>query len=121
MGGFFGSSATSSGVSGLARLGPPLAYVSPAGGAVAAAPVGFTNQTGRLNVTLPGGSATWLTLAPPPNALDGQMVDVHNRDAANTLTLDVGGFGDLGVVMPPNNHQLIYWSAPSAKWETLTP
>lgn len=96
-------------------LGARLAYASPSGGAVAAAPAGFSNSTGRLNVTLAGGDATWASLT---GGTDGQLLEIRNDDAANTLTLPAAVFG--GVIdlnLPPKARTLLYYDATDASWE----
>lgn len=121
MGGFFGPNGTntSGGGSSAARLGPALAFVSPAGGAVAAAPAGFNSLVGRLLVTLPSGNATWISLT---GGTDGQLLDVRNRDGANTLTLPAaqwGGAGDLA--LGPSQSVLAYYNATATRWELTSP
>jgi hypothetical protein len=98
-----------------AVLGARLAYASPAGGAVAANPVGFSALTGRLIVTLAAGNATWASLTA---GSDGQLVLIVNADAANTLILPAAvflGLGDLNI--PPGNRALIYYDSTDASWE----
>lgn len=102
-------------------LGARLAYASPAGGAVAAAPVGFSSAVGRLIVTLAGGNATWVSLTA---GADGQILEVRNADAANTLTLPAASF--LGITgldlnVGPGNRTVLYYDATDASWEFLTP
>lgn len=102
---------------GAATLGTRLAFASPAGIAVAAAPAGASATTGRLNVTLPGGNATWISLT-IAGAVDGQLLVVRNDDAANTLTLPAADFG--GVVdlnLPPKARALLYFDATDVLWE----
>lgn len=100
-------------------LGSRLAYASPAGGAVAAAPAGFNGTIGRLIVTLPGGSATWISLT---NGTDGQLLDVKNADAVSLLILPAAffpGFGD--VTVPPGGHVLLYYDVTDVAWERTSP
>jgi hypothetical protein len=120
MGGFFGVIIQKSGSSGggVGILGPSVNYASPAGGAVAAAPAGFTTSTGRIVVTLPSGSATWISLT---HGTDGQLCDIQNADVANTLTLPAANFPGLGVFLPPGAHILLYYDAAAALWETTSP
>lgn len=120
MGGFFGPAGGTSG-SGppLSRLGTRLSFASPAGAAVAAAPAGFNTSTGRLLVTLAAGAATWISLTA---GVDGQLLQVRNLDANNTLTLPAsafGGFGDL--VLPPAGAALLYYDTTAASWERTSP
>lgn len=119
--GFFGQVAVTTSVSpgGLQVLGSRLAYASPAGGAVAAAPVGFSSAVGRLIVTLPGGDATWISLT---GGTDGQLLEVRNDDAANTLILPAAffpGFGDLN--LPAGGRVLLYYDATDVAWERTSP
>jgi subtilisin family serine protease len=106
--------AAAGGGGGSALLGTRLAFASPAGGAVAAAPAGFTGTTGRLLVTLPGGNATWASLT---NGIDGQLLVVANNDAANILTLSAVGFLKSGLILPPGHRGLLYYDATDASWE----
>lgn len=102
---------------GAASLGTRLAYASPAGGAVAAAPAGASKTTGRLDVTLPGGNATWISLT-IAGAVDGQLLVIRNDDALNTLVLPAADFG--GVIdlnLPPKARALVYFDATDALWE----
>jgi len=95
-------------------LGARLAYASPAGGAVAAAPAGFSGAVGRLIVSLAGGNATWVSLTA---GSDGQFLDVKNADAANTLTLPAANFPSaVDIVLGPGNHVLLYYDATDAAW-----
>ncbi len=95
-------------------LGKRLAFASPAGGAVAAAPAGFNATIGRLIVTLPGGNATWISLTA---GVDGQLVEVPNEDAANTLTLPKSAFGGvLDLTLPPGARALLYYDSTDG-WE----
>ncbi len=98
-----------------ATLGGRIAFASPAGVAVAAAPAGFGPSTGRILVTLPLGNATWVSLTA---GVDGQLLVVRNADATNLLILpaaDWGGTGDLGIA--PGGRVLIYYDATDALWE----
>ena len=98
-----------------AVLGARVAYASPAGGAVAAAPAGFSALTGRLIVTLAAGNATWASLTA---GSDGQIVVIVNADAANTLILPAAvflGLADLNI--PPGNRAIIYYDSIDASWE----
>lgn len=119
MGGFLvhrSSSNTSS--SSAARLGARLVYASPAGGAVAAAPAGFTASTGRLLVTLAAGNATWVSLTA---GADGQLLEVKNRDAANVLTLPAANFGGIGdLTLGPGNGVLLYYDTTDG-WQVTSP
>lgn len=105
-------------------LGPRLAYASPAGGVVAAAPVGFvastgSTGTGRLIVTLPGGDATWVSLTV---GADGQLCEVRNADALATLTLSQSGFlGLAALILPPGARALIYYDSTDVSWELTAP
>ena len=104
-----------------AILGARLAYASPAGGAVAATPAGFTATTGRLIVTLAGGNATWISLTA---GADGQLLEVRNADAANTLTLPAANFlgiTGLDLSLGPGNRTVLYYDATDATWEFLNP
>lgn len=126
-GGFFnfnlgGSSSPTPPVSAFPRLGARLAFASPAGGAVAAAPPGFsadpTVPTGRLLVTLTA-NTTWISLTA---GYDGQFLDVNIVAGNFLLTLpsaDFGGFGDLNI--PLNGHILLYYDATNALWQRATP
>jgi hypothetical protein len=108
----------------MAQLGARLAYASPAGGAVAAAPAGFVAgigpaATGRLLVSLAGGNATWISLTV---GVDGQLLEIINVDGANSLTLPAAhfsGFGDL--VLGPNNRVLLYYDGTDLVWERTSP
>lgn len=100
---------------GSATLGARLTYASPAGGAVAAAPAGFSNLTGRLIVTLAGGDATWISLT---GGDDGQMLVVINADVANTLILSAIGFAGPGVILPPSHRALFYYDSTDLLWES---
>lgn len=98
-----------------AVLGSRLAYASPSGGAVAAAPAGFSGSVGRLIVTLPGGNATWASLTA---GADGQLLEIVNADGANTLILPAAAFkgvGDLNLL--PGDRTLIYYDTTAASWE----
>lgn len=106
-----------SGGSSAAILGARLAYASPAGGAVAANPAGFTNATGRLYVTLPSGDATWVSL---PAGQDGQLCVVANVDAANTLILAAAGFATSGLILPAGHRGLIYYDSTASSWEVAS-
>lgn len=100
-------------------LGSRLAYASPAGGAVAAAPAGFGPTVGRLLVTLPGGGATWASLTA---GADGQLLEVVNNDGANTLILPAvafEGFGDLN--LPPSGRVLLYYDTTDGLWVRTSP
>lgn len=116
--GFFGAvaSATVSPPSGGQVLGPKLAFASPAG-VIAAAPPGFTINTGRLIVTLPGGAATWTTLTA---GQDGQLLLIANEDAANALTLPAATWGGvLDLFLPPKARVLAYYdgTAGTPNWK----
>jgi hypothetical protein len=86
---------------------------------VAAAPAGFVASagptgTGRLIVTLPGGNATWASLTA---GVDGQLLDIKNADAVNTLTLPAAVFPGVGdLALPPGNHTLLYYDSTDAAW-----
>ncbi len=96
-------------------LGARVAYASPAGAAVAAAPVGFGGSTGRLIVTLAAGNATWASLT---GGVDGQLCQVINADAANTLILPAAVFSGIGDLnLPPGGRALLYYDATDAAWE----
>ena len=104
-------------------LGSRLAFASPAGGAVAAAPAGLSSAVGRLIVTLPGGNATWASLTTAGMA-DGQLLEVRNADAVNTLTLPAAVF--LGMKgfdqnLGPGNRALLYYDATDVAWEFTQP
>ncbi len=121
MGGFFGvpSSSSTSGGGGLAKLGARLAFASPAGGAVAAAPPGFSSAVGRLEVSLAGGNSTWVSLTA---GVDGQLLVIANTDAANILilpALNFPGFGDLNI--PPGGRALVYYDGTDLLWERTSP
>lgn len=121
MGGFFGCCSTtlSTPSSSGATLGSRLAFASPAGGAVAASPAGFSASVGRLIVTLPSGSATWVSLTA---GSDGQLLEIVNNDASNNLTLpqaDWGGVGDL--ILSPGNKTLSYYDSTLARWQVTSP
>lgn len=106
------------GVGSGATLGARLPYASPAG-VVAAAPAGFSSNTGRLIVTLPSGSATWPSLTA---GSDGQLLEIINNDSANTLTLpqvDWGGIGDL--TLNPGNKTLSYYDSTLGAWQVTSP
>lgn len=121
MGEFFGIATVVTGGSGGGTqvLGSRLTYASPAGGAVAAAPAGFTSTVGRLIVTLPGGDATWISLT---NGIDGQLLEVRNDDTVDNLILPAAffpGFGDLN--LPPGGRALLYYDATDVAWERTSP
>jgi hypothetical protein len=128
VGGFFGLQKTVSSGGGtiVSGLGARLAYASPAGGAVAAAPAGFAaglgaSGTGRLIVTLPSGNATWASLTA---GADGQLLDVRNHDAANTLILPAAVFlGQTGLDLnlPPGARAFLYYDATDVAWEFVVP
>jgi hypothetical protein len=81
---------------------------------VAAAPAGFTSAVGRLIVTLAAGNATWISLTA---GADGQLLDVKNADAVNTLTLPAVNFPAANdMIIPPGNHTLLYYDGTDAKW-----
>lgn len=120
MGNFFGpfGSQNTSGAAAIGRLGPRLAYASPAGGAVAAAPAGFLTTTGRLVVSTVAGDATWASLT---QGGDGQLLEVINA-GPNNLTLPASvfiGFGDLFI--PPDGRALIYYDSTDVSWERTSP
>lgn len=119
MGGFFGRARTSStGASAVARLGSRLAYASPAGGAVAAAPVGFTAAVGRLLVTL-SADTTWISLTA---GVDGQFLEIKIVAGNFTLTLPqtvFNGIGDLALGL--NNGVLLYYDTTQGEWEVTSP
>lgn len=120
MGNFFGplgGSGGSGGSSG-ARLGSRLAFASPAGAAVAAAPAGFSSATGRLLVTL-SANTTWISLTA---GVDGQLLDVIVAAGAFTLILpaaDFLGFGDLNLGL--GNRALLYYDSTDVAWERTSP
>lgn len=122
MSGFFGPvSGSTSSTSTNARLGSRLPYVSPTGGAVAANPA-IIASTGRLIVTLPAGNATWASLT--AGGADGQLLEVVNADAANTLTLPASVFiGATGVdlTLPPGGRVLLYYDLTDTAWERTSP
>lgn len=104
-------------------LGPRLAYVSPAGGAVAAAPAGFVGSTGptgtgRLIVDTTAGDATWASLTA---GADGQLLEVINN-GPNNLTLPASAFkGNGDLFLPVNNRVLIYYDLTDVSWERTAP
>lgn len=119
MGGFFGFILQpGSGSSSVAKLGPSLAYASPAGAAVAANPLGFTTSTGRLLVTL-SGNTTWISF---PVGSDGQLLEIKIVAGAFILTLPAtvfSGFGDLDLTL--NNGVLTYYDTGLVIWERTSP
>lgn len=127
MGGFFGQLGSLSGGSGgasVTRLGPPVAYASPAG-VIAAAPPGFvagtsfTTGTGVVSVTLAAGNATWSSMTA---GAPGQLCEIRNDDGANTLTLpaaDWGGPGD--ITLTPGNKVLSYYDGRLGSWQLTAP
>jgi len=120
MGGFFGccNTASSSSSSG-ATLGTRLAFASPAGGAVAAAPAGFSTATGILSVTLAAGNATWASLTA---GAAGQLLEIRNDDAVNTLTLPASAWGGPGdLALGPGGKVLTYMDGTLATWQTVSP
>jgi len=70
--------------------GQYLAYASPGGTSNNVNPTGFSTiqstATGRLGVTLAGGSAVWTGLT---SGYDGQRLTITNLDASNSLTLNI--------------------------------
>lgn len=121
MSGFFGPylqrTRTSGG--GNTMLGTRLAYASPAGGAVAAAPAGFSSGVGRLVVSLAAGNATWISLTA---GTDGQLLEVRNADAVNSLTLPATNFPGVGdLVLNPGNRVLLYYDATDVAWNKTSP
>lgn len=109
-------SPTSSGTG--STLGARLAYASPAG-SIAAAPVGFNSGTGRLLVTLPSGNATWTSLTA---GTDGQLLEIRNTDATNTLTLPKVNWGGVGdIALSAGNNILTYYDATAATWQVTSP
>lgn len=101
-------------------LGPRLAYASPSGGAVAAAPVGFSGAIGRLLVTL-SADTTWLSLSP---GIDGQLCEVRVVAGNFNLILSQAGFGGIdpvGTSLVLNNGVLIYYDATNHAWQTTSP
>ena len=105
-------------------LGPRLAYASPAGGAVAAAPPGFVASlgptgTGRLIVSTAAGDATWASFAPA--GADGQLLEIINA-GPNNLTLPAAVFlGNGDLFLPPNNRVLTYYDSTDVSWERTAP
>jgi hypothetical protein len=102
----------------VATLGPRLSFVSPAG-SINAAPAGFSNSTGRLFVTLPSGSATWISLT---GGQDGQLLEIANGDAVNTLILPQAQWGGVGDhELDPGNRILCYYDLPNTAWKVTAP
>lgn len=99
---------------GAATLGTRLAYASPTGIAVAAAPVGFSSAVGRLIVTLAAGDATWISLTA---GTDGQLCTIINNDGAHTLILAAAGFLTSGLILPAGHRGLLYYDGTDASWE----
>jgi len=124
MGGFFGCrsiSPTASGA-GYATLGTRLAYASPAGAGVAAAPAGFSASpaapTGRLLVTL-AADTTWVSLTA---GYDGQLLELIVVAGNFTLTLPQANFGGVGDhPISLNNAILLYYDTTSAAWQVTAP
>jgi hypothetical protein len=125
MSGFFGLAVqfTSGGVTNVAQLGKRLAYTSPAGGAVAAAPLGFVagigpGATGRLLVTLTA-NTTWTSLTA---GADGQLLEVKVVAGNFTLTLPQSAFnGVADLALALNNGVLMYYDATVGAWELTSP
>lgn len=120
MGNLFGPTGlvSSGGSSSGAKLGARLAFASPAGAGVAAAPAGFSTATGRLLVTL-SADTTWVSLTA---GADGQLLEVKVVAGAFTLTLpqaNFNGVGDLAVAL--NNGVLLYYDATVGGWEVTSP
>lgn len=115
MGGFFGTFGGSAGSgSGSANLGTRLNYASPAG-VIAAAPAGFNNAVGILSVTLAAGNATWTALTAGGA---GQLLEIRNDDAANTLTLPHANWGGIqDVVLAAGQKILTYYDGTLASWQ----
>lgn len=116
MGAFYNipNTLASGGSSSSAKLGARLAYASPAGLAVAAAPAGFSSTTGRLYVTLAAGDATWTSLTAGG---DGQLLSIINNDAANTLTLAAAAFAANGLILPAGHRALLFYDTTAGSWE----
>lgn len=71
--------------------GTLLAYTAPTATVNNAAPAGFNNLVGRLDVTLGAGVAT--TLTGLQAGVDGQPLTIRNLDATNALTLSNSNAG----------------------------
>lgn len=107
------------------KLGARLAFASPAG-VIAAAPAGFSanpnSPTGRLIVSLPSGNATWSSLTA---GYDGQMCEIVNMDAGNTLTLPIadwgGPVGAPDTVLNNGNKILAYYDVSLGAWQVTAP
>lgn len=117
--GFFGAPTGAAGATGgVQMLGSRLAFASPAGGAVAAAPVGFSSATGRLLVTLTG-NTTWTSLTA---GADGQLLEVKVVTGAFTLVLPAAVFNGVGdLALGLNNGVLMYYDAVTTAWELTSP
>lgn len=119
VGKFFGPNGrTTSSSSSVATLGARLAFASPSGGAVAAAPAGFNGLIGRLLVTL-SADTTWASLTA---GADGQLLEVKVIAGNFTLTLPQSAFhgiGDLALTL--NNGALLYYDSTVPGWEVTSP
>jgi hypothetical protein len=103
--------------------GTLISYASPAGAQNNVAPAGFGAGVGRVALTLPSGNANWTGLTA---GTDGQQLIITNKDAANTLTLNVANagslaanqfFGSADYAIPPGNSlSLCYYAGSVNQW-----
>lgn len=121
MGNFFGVTrqGTSGGGGGgkTTVLGSRLAYTSPSGAGVAAAPAGFSSAVGRLLVTLTA-NTTWVSLT---GGGDGQLLDIKIVAGNFILTLPAADFPGIGdQTLGLNNHMLLYYDTTDVLWNEAT-
>lgn len=124
MGNFFGPTSStnpSPAVTAFPKLGARLAFTSPSGAAVAAAPAGFSANpaapTGRLLVTLTA-NTTWISLT---HGYDGQFLEVRVVAGNFILTLPAADFGGpLDTAIALNASILLYYDATAALWQVIS-
>jgi hypothetical protein len=80
-------------------------YASPTGTSNDVNPGGgWPTSISRLDVTLASGNAEWTGLLA---GTDGQMVEIFNADATNTLTLDANPAGSVAGSAAANRFQFV--------------
>jgi hypothetical protein len=94
-----------SGSGGGATLGSSLTFATATGTTNDVNPGGaWPTGIGRVDVTLAAGVATWTGLVA---GADGQMVEIFNADAANTLTLNANPAGSVAGSAAANRFQWV--------------